>query len=101
MTIDTITDRIIAVDHSLWLEGMIAAGKYDWKNDAITAARFPVEGTGVKKFRTKLFDFGRNISSQDAVAAMKQENFTPGNHVRGLAFGATFPEDQLKNPIVC
>jgi hypothetical protein len=101
MNTDTITDRVIAVDYGRPLADMIAAGKYDWKNSDITAARFPVEGTGKKQFRTKLFHFDRCISSEDAVAAMKAENFIPGTHVHGLAFGATFPEEQRKHPIVC
>jgi hypothetical protein len=76
---------------------MVTAGNYDWKNDAITADRFPVKGSGKKKFRNKLFHFGRYASSEDAVAAMKKENFTPGVHVHGLAFGATFPEEHAKD----
>jgi hypothetical protein len=101
MTIDTTTDRVLAVDYSMSLEDMIAAGKYDWVSGGITAERFPVEGTGIKKFRTKLFDFSPRISSDDAAAAIRKENFTPGNDVHGFAFGATFPDEQRKYPIAC
>jgi hypothetical protein len=80
---------------------MIAAGTYDWTDDAITADRFPVVGTGTKQFRTKLFAPRRYISSEDAVAAIKAENFTPADHVHGLAYGATFPDEQRNNPIAC
>jgi len=97
----TTTDRVIVVDYGKPLADMIAAGKYDWVNPDITAERFPVEGTGKKTFRTKLFAFGRYISSDDAVAAMKEEGFTPATHVHGLAFGAAFPEKQRKYPIAC
>jgi hypothetical protein len=90
---------IIAVDYNKSLQDMIAAGKYDWVNPDIAPEKFPVEGTGSKKFRTKLFDFGRHIFSEDAVAAMQNEKFTPGGHVHGLAYGATFPEEQRKYPI--
>jgi hypothetical protein len=41
------------------------------------------------------------MSSEDAVAAMKKEKFTPGTHVHGLAFGAAFPEEQRKYQIAC
>lgn len=94
-------EMMTEVDFGQSLEAMIVAGNYDWKNDAITAERFPVEGTGKKKFRNKLFHFGRNISSEDAVAAMEKEKFTPGGHVHGLAFGSTFPEEHRKYPIAC
>jgi hypothetical protein len=70
-------------------------------NPDITAERFPVDGTGKKMFRTKLFHFDRYISSEEVVAAIKDENFTPGNHVHGFAFGAAFPEQQRKHPIAC
>jgi hypothetical protein len=83
------------------LQAMIAAGKYDWADPEITAEKFPVEGEGSKKLRTKLFHFGLNISSEDAVAAMKKDNFTPGDHVLALAYGAAFPEEQRKYPIAC
>ena len=94
-------ELITEIDFGQSLETMIAAGKYDWKNDAITADKFPVEGVGKKKFRNKLFHFSHNISSEDAITVMKKENFLTGGYVHGLAFGATFPEEQRKYPIVC
>ena len=102
MPVETIdATRIITIDYSQSLQDMIAAGKYDCVNDDITAKKFPVQGKGSKKFHTKLFDFSRYISSESGVATMQKENFTPGGHVHGLAFGATFPEEQLRNPIAC
>lgn len=97
----TTSELITKIDFGQTLEQMIAAGKYDWANSDITAKKFPVEGSGTKNFRNKLFHFGRNTSSEDAVAAMKSENFTPASHVHGLAFGATFPDEQRKYPIAC
>jgi hypothetical protein len=101
MNTDTITDRVIAVDYGTSLPDMIAGGKYDWVNPSITADKFPIEGTGAKNFRTKLFHFSRDISSEDAIAAMKSDNFLPATHLHGLAFGAAFPDEQRKYPIVC
>jgi len=98
---DTLTDRVIAVDYGASLPDMIAAGKYDWVNEAITPAKFPVVGIGTKRYRTKLFAFDRRISSENAVAAMKAEKFTPADHVHGLAYGAAFPDEQRNNPIAC
>jgi hypothetical protein len=98
---DTIADLTIAVDFGTSLPDMIAGGKYYWVNSYITPEKFPVEGTGKKAFRTKLFDFGRYISSEAAVTAMQKENFTPAGHIHGLAFGAAFPDEQRKYPIAC
>lgn len=80
---------------------MIAAGEYDWVHPSIPAKRFPAEGEGSKQYRIKIFNFGHDISSKDAVVAMKKEGFVPANHVEGLAFGASFPKEQLKYPIAC
>ena len=103
MNTDTITDTdlITTIDFGQSLKAMIAAGNYDWKNDAITTNRFPVKGTGIKKFRNKPFHFNRYISSEDVVAAMKQAGFEPATHVHGIAFGAAFPDEQRKYPIAC
>jgi hypothetical protein len=97
----TITDRVIAVDYRMSLDEMIRAGDYDLVNPFITPEEFPIEGIGKKKFRTKLFDFGRHISSEVAVAAMKAGNFLPASHVHCLAYGAAFPDEQRENPIAC
>jgi hypothetical protein len=101
MISNTITDLVTTVDFGQTLEQMIAAGKYDWTNSDITAARFPVKGTGIKKFRNKLFHFDRDISSKAAAAAMRKEGFEPATHMHGLAFGAAFPDEQRKYPIAC
>jgi hypothetical protein len=102
MNTDTIdAPGITTVDFGQTLDAMIAAGKYDRKDDAITADKFPVEGSGIKKFRNKLFHFDRYISSKGAVSAMRKEKFTPATHVHGLTLGATFPDMQRKYPIAC
>jgi hypothetical protein len=62
---------------------------------------FPVEDTGKKRFSARLFHFDRIISSEDALAEMKKESFTPATYVHGLAFGTAFPEEQRKYPIAC
>ena len=101
MNIETIMDRIIAVDYGTGLRDIITAGKYDWMDDAITSKNFPVQGDGVKKFRTRIFHFGRYISSEDTVVAIRKELFLPATHVQGLVYDTMFPDDQRRHPIVC
>jgi hypothetical protein len=43
----------------------------------VPRGQVPGRGLGMKRFRAKVFDFGRDISSDDAVAAMKKEKLTP------------------------
>ena len=89
------------IDFEHTLDAMIAAGNYDWKNEAMSASNFPVEGSGVKRFWTKVFHFGRAMASEDAIAALRNEGFAAATHVQGLAFGALFPTDRRTHSIAC
>ena len=96
--------NIISADHSLTLEEMIAAGRYDWVNSDITAKRFPISGVGVMQFETKLFHFGHDISSDEAerrIAADDPTNpWTPAKIEHTLAYGVKNPDEQKKYPII-
>lgn len=92
------------VDYDMSLGEMIAAGNYDWKNDDITAKRFPIVGEGKVEFEDTIFHFDRDISSEDAVkeilAADSKNPWEPAKIENILAYGAKNPEDQRKFPIV-
>ena len=101
----------LTVDYGLSLEQMIAAGRYDWKNDEITAKRFPIVGKGIVEFEARYFHFNRNISSEEAERLFCSEpivldptitfNFwEPAKIEHVLSHGATFPKKQLKFPII-
>lgn len=95
---------LVRVDYAQSLDAMIAAGRYDWKNDYITAKRFKLEGDGNVEFESCLFHFDRYIESPDAVkaieAADKDNPWSPGKIEHVLSFGAFFPEEQRKYPII-
>jgi hypothetical protein len=82
-------------------QAMIGAGRYDWVPPYITAKRFPVEGTGVRRFRPKLFLFGPGIFLKYAVTAVEDNKFKPGGHLHCFAYGAVCPDEQRKYPIAC
>lgn len=92
------------VDYSLDIEVMIAAGNYDRKNDGINVKRFPIVGQDKVEFEDTLFNFGRLISSNDAVkeilAADTKNPWKPGKIENILAYGAKNPEEQRKYQIV-
>lgn len=99
---------ILTVNYALSLEQMIAAGHYgengdNWNKD-ITTAWFPIVGTGIMEFEWKVFDFGRNISSASAVKEIRDEDKTnpwePAKTEHTLAYGAQFPKEQRKHPII-
>lgn len=98
----------LTVDYGQPLEAMIAAGKYDWKNDDITAKRFPLiakeSNGGIVEVEACLFHFNRVIESKYAIkaieAADKDNPWTAGQIEHVLAFGAFFPEEQRKFPVI-
>ena len=90
----------LSVDYSRTLEQMIAAGHYDWKNDDITAKRFPLKGDDIEQPETKIFHFDRDMSSEAVVEAIKAGGWEPGKIEHLLAFGEKYPEEQRKYPVI-
>jgi len=91
---------VLIVDYGQTLEQMIAAGRYDWKNDNITAKRFPIEGKGTVEFEAVLFHFDKDISSENAKKQIEEAGYEVAKIEHILSFGANYPEEQRKFPIV-
>lgn len=94
----------LVIDYSQTLEQMILAGRYDWKNDNITADRFPVRDEGIVEYEYKLVHPNRSISSKDVIketTSIDKENPWQVARIEHLlAYGAKNPEEQRKYPIV-
>lgn len=90
----------VTVDHDLSLARMIKAGAYDWVNDDITEKRFPVKGEGSVERTLTLHHYARTMDSD---AVVKDLDFIGKEAVPIedlLAFGAQFPDEQRKYPII-
>lgn len=83
---------------------MIAAGRYDWNDSGITTRRFPISGNGIIEFDARYFHFDCTIFSSDVVSGIKSEDaknsWMPAKIEHALAHGKTFPNEQLKFPII-
>ncbi|TSC62703.1 MAG: Uncharacterized protein G01um1014106_599 [Parcubacteria group bacterium Gr01-1014_106] len=90
----------VTVDYSQPLEVMIAAGQYGYVNEHITAANFPISGTGIVPSEIILVHFDRDISSDNAVAALHWMGLEPARLEHATAFGATYQDVQRAYPIV-
>jgi len=98
---DTIDIFRLTIDYSLSLEQMITTALYDWKNDNITAERFPIEETDTAEYEARYFHFNNcGISSENAIKEIEQAGWLPAKIEHVLAYGKTFPEEQLRFPIV-
>ncbi|MDO8676302.1 MAG: hypothetical protein Q7K16_01475 [Candidatus Azambacteria bacterium] len=91
----------VSVNYGLSLEEMIAAGKYDWRNDDITAKHFPMKGEGVVDIDIQLVHFDRVMDSSDEVIReLDKMGLRPIKIEELLAFGAKCPEIQRQFPVV-
>ncbi len=91
---------VLIVDYGQTLEQMIVAGRYDWKDDDITVKRFPIEGKGAVEFEAVLFHFDKDVSSENAKKQIEEAGYEVGKIEHVLSFGANYPEEQRKFPIV-
>ena len=97
--------KVLLIDYDMSLEEMIAAGRYDSKNDNLNSKNYPVIGEGKVEFEWDLVHPNRDISTADAHKETAKDS-DPANpwmdakteHL--LAFGAAYPEEQQKFPIV-
>ena len=104
-TTKTVAEKVsslfhITVNYGLSLKEMIAAGGYDWKNDDITEARFPVPTGSPVELDTELIHFDYDISSENVVAELDKKGYRPATIHELLAFGAKYPNKQREFPIV-
>lgn len=90
----------LTINYALTLAEMIAAGRYDWTNSDITAKRFPIVGLGTALVEHKLFHFDRTVSSDEAERLIVAGGYQPAKIEHLLAFGAAYPEEQRKYPII-
>ncbi len=90
----------VTVDFGQTLEEMIAAGRYDWKNDDITTKRFPVKGEGKKEVEITVVHFNRVIESDEAIKEMDALGYRPATIEELLGFGKEHPDLQRSFPII-
>ena len=90
----------IQVNYDLRLEAAIKAGNYDWKNDDITEKHFPSKRSGQAEIEIQLFHFNKVMTSEEVIQEMDKQGYRPAELPELLAFGAKYPDEQRKYPIV-
>lgn len=91
----------VMVDETLEVMDAIAEGKFDWVNENITNRNFPKPKDCIRSTRDMaLFHFGKNMSSEDAIARMVAEGYRPATIWELLAFARDNPDLQRRFPIV-
>jgi|GEM_PF-1960934 len=90
----------VTVDYGQSLELMIAAGRYDWKNDNIKAKHFPIKGEGKVDLEITLVHYNRVMSTDDVLKDLDQRGLRPAKIEELLALGASQTELQREFPII-
>lgn len=90
----------ITVDYAMSLEEMVKAGRYDWFDNDVNAEHFPISGQSKASDDLILIHFNRPISSEDVLKELDRQGFRVAILPELLAFGATYPDEQRKYPIV-
>ncbi|MDD4994971.1 MAG: hypothetical protein PHW53_00650 [Patescibacteria group bacterium] len=100
-TVAAVADSFsVTVDYSKSLAEMIAVGDYDFVNSDITAEHFPISGKGKVLRKLVLVHLGREATTDEALVEMKLRGLKPADIEGILAFGAAYPDEQRKFPIV-
>ena len=90
----------IVVSGDETFDGLVTAGKYDWKNDWITGKRFPVRPSQSGERKLVILHFGRYISSKDAIKEAEKQGLERPTYEDCFRFGAQHPEVQRQFPLV-
>lgn len=91
----------VTVDHSLSVEEMVAAGRYDWANESITQEHFSHDRAGGKQeVVVHIVQYDKWMSSEDVERDFDSRGLRVATNAVVLALGAQCPELQRENPIV-
>lgn len=91
---------ILLVDYDLSLDVAIKNGEYDYVNDNITEKNFPTTRKGTAGLYIELVHLDRAVSSEEAIKELDKRGLRPAELHELLAFGAKYPDEQKKYPIV-
>lgn len=98
------SDFTVEVDYEESLRIMIGKGNYDWVNSDIAARDFPIEseaeGGSLVQRPVFLRDYNRPMQLADVLTVMEEAGEEPAPIEDLLAFGAKYPDEQLKYQIV-
>lgn len=89
----------VAIDPSVRLAEQIRCGNYVYVNASIKPKNFTLTLPAGER-EVVLFDPHGYASSDEVIACMKRDEYVPATLDDALAFGATYPDRQRRNPIV-
>ncbi len=90
----------LSVNYKTKLSALIKQGNYDYVNSEITDENFPTDKKGKTELEVELFDLDTRKSTDAVLALMDKAGLRPATMVELLSFGAQYPDEQRRYPIV-
>ena len=79
---------------------LIRLGNYDWSDDWITDERFPIERHEPVERMVEVVQLNHDPTSEEVLEELKRRGLERPTYEDALYFGATYPEEQRKRPLV-
>jgi hypothetical protein len=91
----------VSIPYERSTEQLLEMGHYDITSPYLNDLDFQRTVCGRDRmFEIEMVHFGRNISTDDALAGIEQQGLRPSNVTELLAFGASYPDVQREFPVV-
>ena len=90
----------LKVNHNRTIESLVKVGKYDWSHIDISSELFPTKRKGISNITIELIHFSSRKSTKQVLQEINKNGLRPANIKEILTFGATYPKEQIKCPIV-
>ena len=90
----------VTVNYDLSVEFLVANGKYSWVNNDITSKNFPTTRKGEVTLSLELVHLNQVLTSEEVLKELDKRGLRPAELHELLSFGAQYPEEQRKYPIV-
>ena len=89
----------LVIEGNRTTEEVVASGRYDWSNDNVKSKNFPMQ-PGRGHSQIEIIDFGREITSEEALVEAAKLGLVRPDYEDALLFGEQFPEKQRERPVV-
>lgn len=84
----------VTVDYNKTIEQMVAAGKYDWKNNDINSRNYAHNKSGIERPTIEVVHLNKSLSSEDVVDELDRMGLRPATTAELLALGEQHPDLQ-------
>jgi hypothetical protein len=99
----TSTNNILTVLPDLTWAERVKRGNYHWVYGEVKEKNFPITADQFGEWEWKIFypEDRQCLTTEKVIQLIKGDGFEPAQAGHMLAFGETFPEEQLEFPIYC